>query len=258
MNHKTSIVICAYNEEETIESVIMECHGMNPGEETLVVDDGSSDQTPAILKKLEQELPIRVITLEENKGKSFAMATGVEEAGGEIILFFDADVTGIDQKHFSQLLDPLKLNPPEADMVVGSPSETLINYKINPFRSLTGERSLYKKDLVPILDDIRHIQFGVETYINLYYQSRGKKIKYTLLEGLTHPTKYEKTTTGKATKEFVEEGRQIAETLLKNHDLILKSISASINETGENLKESFIEMQEEVNERIRLLLGKNG
>jgi len=258
MNKKTSIVICAYNEEETVESVVRECHRLNPDQETMVVDDGSSDGTPGILRKLEDELPVRVITLEENKGKSFAMAKGVEEATGEIILFFDADVTGIDEKHFSQLLDPLQLDPPEADMVVGSPSETLINYKINPFRSLTGERSLFRKDLMPILDDIRHIQFGVETYINLYYQSQGKSIKYTLLDGLTHPTKYEKTTTGEATRQFVDEGRQIAETLIQNHDLILKSIGASINDTGENLKESFRKMQEEINEKIRLLTGRNG
>ncbi len=258
MEKKVSIVICAYNEEETIEYVVRTCHKFNPKAEIMVVDDGSQDRTPEILASLESEIPIKVVKLEENRGKSFAMATGVEKAKHEIILFFDADVTGIREKHFRQLLDPMLINPPEADMVVGSPSETLINYRINPFRNLTGERTLFREDLLPILEDIRYIQFGVETYINLYFQSRGKSIKYTLLEGLSHPTKYKKTTSGAATREFVEEGRQIAETLLGNYDLILKSIGANIDEKGAAMKESYRKLQEEVNERIRILLGNNG
>ncbi len=258
MDKKVSIVICAYNEEETVEYVVRTCHKMNPDSEVLVVDDGSADRTPEILAGLEKEIPVKVVPLEENKGKSFAMATGVEEAANEIILFFDADVTGIRENHFRQLLDPMLVDPPEADMVVGSPSETLINYRINPFRNLTGERTLFKEDLLPILEDIRHIQFGVETYINLYYQSQGKSIKYTLLEGLSHPTKYAKTTSGAATREFLDEGRQIAETLLKNYDLILKSIGANIDDKGAAMKESYRKLQAEVNERIRILLGNNG
>ena len=66
-------------------------------------------------------------------------------------------------------------------MVLGQPSGTLIDYRINPFRSLTGERALLKKDIVPILSDIWDIRFGVETFINLYYQTQGKEIALTLM-----------------------------------------------------------------------------
>ncbi len=258
MKDKVSIVICAYNEETTIENVVRKCREFNPESEIIVVDDGSEDKTGQILVNIEQELNIKNIRLPENRGKSNAMVTGVEKAENEIILFFDADVSGIKKEHFDQLLAPIfdKENP--VDMVLGSPSETLIDYRVNPFKSLTGERAIRKNELIPILENIRDIQFGVETYINLYFQAYGKKIKYTLLNGLTHPTKYDKTTPAKATQEFISEGKEIAVTLLQNYDLISKRIGNSFEEQGENLKESFKKLQDDVNDKIHALLKNNG
>ena len=129
--------------------------------------------------------------------------------------------------HFFQLINPLIRN--EADMVLGQATETLINYGINPFKSLTGERALLKKDIMPIVDKMKHSRFGVETLINLYYQSEGKTIKYVMLKGLKHPTKFEKTNSTKAVKEFVFEGQEIALTAIRNYDLIIKSVKQIIS-----------------------------
>jgi len=258
MKDKVSIIICAYNEEETIEDVVRKCREYNQESEIIVVDDGSADKTEEILKKLEDEFQFNYIRLPENKGKSNAMVVGVENARKEVILFFDADVSGIKKEHFDQLLIPVLDENAEADMVLGSPSETLIDYRVNPFKSLTGERALYKKDLVPILENIRDIRFGVETYINLYFQAHGKKVKYTLLDGLTHPTKYDKTSPTKATQEFISEGQEIAVTLLKNYDLITKRIGNSFEEQGEKIMESVKKLQDDLNDKIQTLLRNNG
>jgi len=255
---KVSIIICAYNEEETIENVVRKCKEYNPESELIVVDDGSDDKTEEILKGLEDELRINYIRLPDNLGKSNAMVVGVESAKNEIILFFDADVFGIKEEHFYQLLKPVLDENSEADMVLGSPSETLIDYRVNPFKSLTGERALYKKDIEPILENIRDIRFGVETYINLYFQAHGKKVKYTLLDGLTHPTKYDKTSASKATQEFISEGQEIAVTLLKNYDLITKRIGNSFGEQGEKIMDSVKRLQNELNDKIQTLLRNNG
>jgi len=255
---KVSIIICAYNEEETIENVVRKCKEFNPESELIVVDDGSDDKTEEILKGLEDELRINYIRLPDNLGKSNAMVVGVESAKNEIILFFDADVSGIKEEHFYQLLKPVLDENAEADMVLGSPSETLIDYRVNPFKSLTGERALYKKDIEPILENIRDIRFGVETYINLYFQAHGKKVKYTLLDGLTHPTKYDKTSASKATQEFISEGQEIAVTLLKNYDLITKRIGNSFGEQGEKIMDSVKRLQNELNDKIQTLLRNNG
>jgi len=258
MRKKVSIIICAYNEEPTVESVVRKCREYNPDSEIILVDDGSEDKTEHILTELKHDLQFVYVRLPENKGKSNAMVTGVEYASNEVILFFDADVTGIQKEHFSQLLDPVINDPPEADMVLGSPSETLIDYRVNPFKSLTGERAMLKKDLIPILENIREIRFGVETYINLYFQAHGMKIKYTMLNGLVHPTKYGKTTPGKATQEFISEGKEIAVTLLNNYDLITQRIGNSFQEQGQKIKESFKNLQDELNDKIQALLKNNG
>jgi glycosyltransferase involved in cell wall biosynthesis len=255
---KVSIVICAFNEEETIAYVVRTCYEFNPGSEIVVVDDGSFDKTPEILAELKQEFDFKLVTLEENRGKSNAMVVGVENAEREVILFWDADVTNIKEEHFDQLILPVVSDESEADMVLGSPSETLIDYRVNPFRSLTGERALRKKDLIPILENIRDIRFGVETYINLYFQAHGKKVKYTLLDGLVHPTKYAKTSSSKATQEFITEGKEIAVTLLQNYDLITRRIGNSFEEQGGKVRESFEKLQQEINDKIQALLRNNG
>jgi len=258
MKNKVSIVICAYNEESTIENVVRKCREFNPESEIIVVDDGSEDKTETILNGVENELNLKYVRLPENKGKSNAMVTGVELAQKEIILFFDADVSGIEKGHFDQLLNPIFDKDKPVDMVLGAPSETLIDYRVNPFKSLTGERSVRKSDLEPILENIRDIRFGVETYINLHFQAHGKKIKYTLLNGLTHPNKYDKTTPGKATQEFLSEGKEIAVTLLQNYDLISKRIGNSFEEQGEELKETLKKLQDDINDKIQALLKNNG
>ncbi|MEA3478618.1 MAG: glycosyltransferase family 2 protein [Bacteroidota bacterium] len=253
-----SIVICAYNEKYTIQYVLKKCRKFNPDAEIIVVDDGSEDSTPEKIAEVKKTYGITLFTLPKNQGKSNAMAVGIENAKHEIILFFDADVTGIRKVHFKKLLQPLSGEEPEADMVLGAPLETLINYRFNPFRSLTGERSLFRKDVMPIIDKIKDIRFGVETFLNLFYQAHGKKVKYTTLEGLTHPTKYEKTSVAQATREYIAEGGQIADAMLTNYDLILKRIGNSLESSGNGIKESFRQIHEELNERIQQLLRNNG
>ena len=70
-------------------------------------------------------------------------------------LFSDADVA-YQAEHFTSLLKPILEN--KADMVLGQPSETLIDYRVNPFKALTIERA-FGKDILSILEDIRTIRF---------------------------------------------------------------------------------------------------
>lgn len=226
---KTSIIICTYNEATTISEVVVACCKYNKDSEIIVVDDGSTDNTETILKELRIHYKFIYEKLPRNYGKSWAMVRGVEISSNEVILFCDADISNINITHFEVILKPI-LNKC-ADMVLGQPSETFINYKINPFKSLTGERAVLKKDILPILDDIREIKFGVETFINLYYQSEGKRIKYVMLEELKHPTKFDKTSSSQAAKKFAKERHQIALTIFKNFDLITKSIKNSISKS---------------------------
>ena len=245
---KVSIIICAFNEEETIKEVVSACCRFNPTAEVMVVDDGSTDATGQILKDLGKEYKFRYEKLPENKGKSWAMVHGVEQTTGDIILFFDADVSRITRQHFKSLLKPFMDDT--ADMVLGQPRETMIDYRINPFKSLTGERAMYRSDIMSILEDIREIRFGVETFINLYYQAEGKRIKYVLLEGLLHPNTFEKTSKVVATKKYISEGQEIALTYMNNYDLIVRRIENKINHTSKKTMDMLSEVQVRINREI--------
>lgn len=224
---KVSVIICAFNEERTIKNVVLSISQSLTVNEIIVVNDGSTDDTQKIIEELKKEVDIRDIHFTKNKGKGYAMAVGVEQALFDIVLFIDADLSNIVTEHINQLINPLLKE--EADMVLGQATETLINYSINPFKSFTGERALQRKDIIPIIDKMKTSKFGVETLLNLYYQSMGKTIKYVMLKNLEHPTKFEKTSTIKATKEFLYEGHEIAATVIKNYDLIAKTLKRIIN-----------------------------
>lgn len=89
-----TIMVPAHNEEITIEETISyllnELNYTNY--EILVIDDCSTDNTPKILHKLQQQSKrLRVIRLAENKGKAHAFNIGLAFAKGDLVLSNDAD-----------------------------------------------------------------------------------------------------------------------------------------------------------------------
>lgn len=183
---KLSAIICAYNEEGTVIDVVTTVNEYF-FDEVIIVNDGSTDNTDSILKELNDFYKFTYIVLPENKGKGYAMATGIENANSEIIVFIDADLSNMQEEHFTQLITTVLNN--EADMVLGQATETLIDFKMNPFKSFTSVRALFKNDILQILEDIKSSKLGVETLINLYYQSHGKRVKYLMLPILKHTIK---------------------------------------------------------------------
>lgn len=89
-----TIMVPAHNEEvvieDTLEYLLNDLNYHNY--EVLVTDDGSTDQTPAILERMQKKYTkLRVLHIEENKGKAHAFNIGVGFAKGEFILSNDAD-----------------------------------------------------------------------------------------------------------------------------------------------------------------------
>ena len=89
-----TIMIPAHNEEVMIEATIRYLfdHLNYTNFEVLLMNDGSTDETEAIVQRLETEYPrLRMITIEKNKGKAHAFNVGMYFAKGEYILSNDAD-----------------------------------------------------------------------------------------------------------------------------------------------------------------------
>ncbi|MBI4349751.1 MAG: glycosyltransferase [Elusimicrobia bacterium] len=89
-----TVVVAVRNEEAYIGRTIDGCFNtLYPPEkrEVIVVNDGSTDGTPRILERMKEKYPeLRVHTLPPS-GKRLAMATGVWDARGEIVVFVDSD-----------------------------------------------------------------------------------------------------------------------------------------------------------------------
>ncbi len=92
--NEISIVIPCYNEENRILSTIMltEAYLINNAKkfEIIIVDDGSSDETVKVVEEYFSP-NVRIIMLEKNKGKGYAVKTGVQTAKYNWTLFMDAD-----------------------------------------------------------------------------------------------------------------------------------------------------------------------
>ncbi|MCK5598308.1 glycosyltransferase family 2 protein [bacterium] len=90
---KISIVIPLFNEEKRISlslEYLKELYSQNPFE-LIFVDDGSSDGTLDILDR-NKGFPYRVISYSPNRGKGFAVRTGILQSSGDIVLFMDGDL----------------------------------------------------------------------------------------------------------------------------------------------------------------------
>ncbi len=87
-----SVIVPAYNAQETLEACLRSILGQSyPALEVLVVDDGSRDDTPAILARIAGE-DSRVVPIRQaNAGVAVARNTALERATGEYVQFCDSD-----------------------------------------------------------------------------------------------------------------------------------------------------------------------
>ena len=106
-----SVVIPIYNEEQSLGKLYDELAKtlakVGQDYEVIAVDDGSSDNSSEILKKLHQQDPrIKVVRFRRNFGQTAALAAGFDYAKGDIIVSIDADLEN-DPNDISKLLSKL-------------------------------------------------------------------------------------------------------------------------------------------------------
>ena len=116
-----SIIIPAYNESarigKALDEVLRCVHERDWQAEILVVDDGSTDRTAAIVHQMAELHPeVRLLSNPENRGKGFSVRQGVLQAVGDIVMFTDADLSA-PMEEAERLFEALRQG---ADIAIGS------------------------------------------------------------------------------------------------------------------------------------------
>ena len=95
-NPELTVCVPAFNEAANLAATVRELHaavtGLNRTFELILINDGSTDGTPAVAAKLVAELAaVRVVHHPVNRGLGGVYRTGFAEARGEFVTFFPAD-----------------------------------------------------------------------------------------------------------------------------------------------------------------------
>ncbi|HLA95509.1 MAG TPA: dolichyl-phosphate beta-glucosyltransferase [Pyrinomonadaceae bacterium] len=206
MKTDLSIVVPAFEEEERLGGSIRKILGYieagNLNAELIVVDDGSGDDTKRIAEEACAETPnvrSKIIRYEQNRGKGYAVKTGLLAAESDIALFSDADLsTPIED--LPKLIDPIVAD--ESDVTFGSRAldrslisthqpwireqgGRVINLVIKTMSGLPfidtqcGFKAFNMKKFRPLLDVMKIDRFGFDVeflYVANYHGLRLKEI----------------------------------------------------------------------------------
>jgi len=100
---KLSVLIPVYNEGASVADIVARVAAVDVDKEIIIVDDGSVDATPGILRDLVVD-DLRVIHHPENRGKGAAIRTALEAATGDALIIQDADLE-YDPQDYTRLLE---------------------------------------------------------------------------------------------------------------------------------------------------------
>lgn len=191
---KLSVIIPVFNEASTIEDVVEKVKKQPHRKEIIIVDDGSTDETRSILKKLkgDEKNDLKIALHDSNIGKGRAISTGLKMVDGDVIIIQDADLE-YDPDDYARLLEPIIKG--EADVVFGSRflgtrrafmfshyiGNRLISTAVNILYDsmLTDINTGFKAFRADIIDDIQPIRskgFGFETEFTAKVLKRGLRV----------------------------------------------------------------------------------
>ncbi len=132
-----SIIVPAYNEENRIEPFLNDLHSFSKNfknYEILLVNDGSTDNTLNIFEQFKNKgNNVKIISYSKNKGKGYAVKTGIFNSKGKKIIFIDSDGS-IPPKEILKMIDLLD----KYDAVVGSRAHKDSKIKTSTSRLITG------------------------------------------------------------------------------------------------------------------------
>ena len=189
---RVSFIVPAYNEASTIADVLERVEALDLDKQIVVVDDGSTDETPRVLEEWAGRNGIQVVR-QENRGKGAAIRAAIPLLDGDITVIQDADME-YDPAEVPELIEPILRG--SADVVFGSrlsggrPQRTYLFWHLvgNRFLSLltnvlynttisdmeTGYKA-FRTDVLRSLD-LREDDFAIEPEITAKVCKRDLRV----------------------------------------------------------------------------------
>ncbi|WRH64829.1 MAG: glycosyltransferase [Fuscovulum sp.] len=156
-----SCIIPAWNEAERLPLVLRAVVGHPAVDEVIVVDDGSQDGSADVA----QAMGASVLRQRRNGGKSAAVAAGVAQAQGDLILLLDADLVGLTAMQVMELLAPVRSG--RADVAISLRQNAPWVWRRIGLDYISGERVMRREMLLPWLNRMAGLKgFGLEVFLN--------------------------------------------------------------------------------------------
>jgi glycosyltransferase involved in cell wall biosynthesis len=181
-------IIPTLNEELNVSGVLDVLRATEMLDEIILVDDGSSDNTVAILNQAATVDPrIQVIQHNRNKGKGQAIFSGWAATSAPVILLLDADLKNLTPDHIHALLAPVIDH--RADMTIGlfhgGHFGTDFSHWLTPF--LTGQRGL-RAELLECVSHEAAGGYGFEVALTVTAGQNNYRTRVVPLKGVWHPS----------------------------------------------------------------------
>jgi glycosyltransferase involved in cell wall biosynthesis len=159
---RISCVVCAYNEEDRIRNILDAVDAHPALSEVIVVNDGSTDETEALLRTYPN---IRVISYTPNRGKTYALSRGIAAAAHDYLMLLDADLAGVTAADIEALAAPVVNG--EADVSISLRQNSLGIYRRMGLDFVSGERVLPTALLADAIVAMQALpRWGGEAFMN--------------------------------------------------------------------------------------------
>ena len=183
-----SCVVCAYNEADRIQNILDVIVGHPALDEVIVVNDGSTDATGALLARYPT---VRALSHTPNRGKTFALSRGIAAARFDHIMLLDADLAGVTSADIDALAAPVMRG--EADVSISMRRNSLWIYRRFGLDFVSGERVAPKWLLDGAVETMQRLpRWGGEVYMNEIFIRHACRIQVVKWPRVYNIRKYEK------------------------------------------------------------------
>ena len=181
---RLTCLIPAWNEAARLPSVLTAVQDHPLIDRLLVIDDGSTDGTPGVARRLGAE----VLEMPVNGGKTAALAAGIAAITGEHALLLDADLLGLTAEDVTRLAAPVLEGQAEATISLRGNAPGL--WRALGVDYISGERVLPVALLQAMAPELQGLpRFGFEVFLNRAMKAAGLRVQIIDWPGVASPWK---------------------------------------------------------------------